>query len=731
MPVLLALLLSIGLAFGVDGAAAAARPAPAAPPVPSAVTLGQESVLIGPEEVDSMADYRISVDLANAEIDVEVVIDVTFNKPSEQVGNVIYDYYLTEWFTVLPSSAADVEAFDNSGALNFDLNDAETPGIKLATIDLRQNLFNGGSTEVTVSYSMPSDPPPVDLQETATVALEDQVVVNEAAAGWAFFSDPGLDSWDVEVVVPGGFAPSEALAQSGYWDQVTSASGPTLTAAGDEFFYQYLVVENDAAMLEEVIQVDGHPITIRYWPGASIWKTRVIDQITDQLPVLIDLIGQPWPDRDLIVQQSAETLGTSYGGWYTTDDHRITIGPSVNAELILHEFSHVWFNYRSLQDRWLIEGLANEFAVLSVDGPNGANEPDVSVSDPSAIALREWRLPTPFTDESGQSADVERWGYDGSWFVVRRTREVIGVEAVTEITRSILGGARSYPGPGAQSAERVNIDAVGAAGSPEAMEPGWQEFLDLAADHDPGNELAPVFADWVEGEWSERFEQRADARRRYGPISDRAGDWTMPETVRRPMRNWDFGVANEAMDETAAFLDAVDGHQETLSQVGLELPADTGRRLAEASTNADLVAYRGELGVATNRLVGFEKRADQLGLIERLGLLGSSFDSVRDQARGNFAAGELDLAAGSLADGNRLADQASSAGQRRLALAVVGVLFPFGLWWSRARRRRGGPRGEPGPAVPTSDDGFEVGTAHGASSEEITMSQRSRQSLQR
>ncbi|MDH3301913.1 MAG: hypothetical protein OES24_15550 [Acidimicrobiia bacterium] len=690
------MLTSLLLALSLSGSPVVATPL--ADPVP-----------VLDDDVEVVVDYDLSIDLVDAEIDVDMAVDITYTKPQEQDGNRILRYFMTEWHAFVPSSAEGITVSDPDGPLSYTTDSVEHPGLVLVKVDFRRNLSSGESLALAMSYSLPSEPPPVELGETVELILEDQVVVNDAAVAWAFYSDPRADLWTAEFTLPPGFV--EPLDDD-VWRRRDGTS--VLEASGDEFVYDFVVIENDRAMSETVVPFDGHEITVRYWPDDMAWRDRVSEQITVNLPALIELTGANWPDRPVVVQQSARTLGTSYGGWYTSSDNRITIGRSINPELVLHELSHVWFQYEHLADRWLIEGLADEFAALAGRGPTGGTEPQVSLDDDVAFPLGGWVDPPSIDDTTTARLEAERWAYQAAWHVTRTTRKTIGADAFTDVTRSVLGGTRSYPGPD------------GSVGADDAAPRTWREFLDLASDHATDEpELAELYAAWVEGWWSDRFEQRSVTRQRYEALRDRFDGVVLPAAVRRPMRDWDFETADEAIDATERFLDHMEPLRGELADRGLSLPYDFDARFARFATADEMTAYRTDVVTAGEDLIRLLDRLDSLDGWQRIGLIGTDVDVTRTSAIDAFTAGDFFQAARQVGDGGSQLDQARRQGVVRMIVAcsILPVVLG-GFLWLRRRRQADGDgferRSPTGPDIDLSDqDGYT------SSSEEITTSQRS------
>ena len=701
-------------------------PMPLLKVAPPAVTPAADPVPVLDEDADVIVDYDLAIDLADSEIDVDMNVDIAYTKPNEQDGNRITRFFMTEWHAFLPSSASDITVSDADGPLSFTIDPVEQPGVVLVKVDFRQDLSSGQSVALLLSYSLPSEPPPVALDDTVELILEDQVVVNAAAAAWAFYSDPRADTWTAEFTLPPGFV---APLDNEVWRQRDGTR--VLEAEGDEFVYDFVVVENDAAMSESVVAFDGHEITVRHWPGDDIWQEQVAEQIVDRLPGLIELVGRNWPDRPLVIQQSAKTLGTSYGGWYTSGDHRITIGRSISPELILHELSHVWFHYGNVADRWLVEGLADEFAALAAHGTSGGPRPEAAPNDEVAFDLADWTDPDEIGVATDSRPEAERWAYQASWHVTRATREMIGVDAFTAATRDILGGGRSYPGP----------DDDG----PRPIGPrDWREFLDLASDHaerdaDTDVELAELYANWVEGRWTGAFEQRMTARERYRRLEDRAEGRVLPAIVRDEMRAWNFPAANEAMDRTEPLLDLLATMAVRLSERDLEGPADLDDQLARFATVDDIDTYRSDYLAAGDALLGFVDRVDDLDRRQQIGLIGSDLEQTRMAAIDAFAAGEFTAVARLVDDGEAAVATARREGTVRIGAALAALVGGVAVtaWILRRRRGRNAPPADGSvdpPPAPTvieladGSDGSERAVSpdgYSSSSAEITTSQRS------
>ena len=85
--------------------------------------------------------------------------------------------------------------------------------------------------------------------------------------------------------------------------------------------------------------------------------------LSDSVPDLVGRIGLPWPvDGPLNVLEVHTPLLEGYAGFYDPKSDEITISENLDDLTIVHEASHAWFNSRLFTDRWINEGLAEEYA---------------------------------------------------------------------------------------------------------------------------------------------------------------------------------------------------------------------------------------------------------------------------------------------------------------------------------------------------------------------------------
>ena len=80
-------------------------------------------------------------------------------------------------------------------------------------------------------------------------------------------------------------------------------------------------------------------------------------------PSLRSLIGLPWPvEHDLDVRERFTPLLEGYAGVFLVDEQRIDVSEDLDPIVIVHEASHAWLNNDLFVERWIYEGLAQEYA---------------------------------------------------------------------------------------------------------------------------------------------------------------------------------------------------------------------------------------------------------------------------------------------------------------------------------------------------------------------------------
>jgi hypothetical protein len=144
------------------------------------------------------------------------------------------------------------------------------------------------------------------------------------------------------------------------------------------------------------------------------------------------------------------------------------------------------------------------------------------------------------------------------------------------------------------------------------------------------------------------------------------------------MDEWHFSEARAAMTLAGSFLADAQRLQSRTRAAGLSPPARLAQRYAQAGGGpASQEELRAE-GVVVDAYVHATRLASQpRSLTERLGLAGRDPDQLLASAGAQFAAGDLQSAAGNIAEAERRLASAGSLGITRLI--VVGLIGLSGL----------------------------------------------------
>jgi LPXTG-motif cell wall-anchored protein len=352
----------------------------------------------------------------------------------------------------------------------------------------------------------------------------------------------------------------------------------------------------------------------------------------------------------------------------------------------MHEASHAWFNPELFVDRWVFEGLAEEYSWrtqsnLGEEPPYGPEQP--SAGDPGKVALEYWGYPEAIRDQ--ETDDVERYGYGASFWVVHTIVEAAGLERMREVF---------------DAAERHAIAYVGAP-APETLtgDNDWRRLVDLAepiGEPDTPAVEAALKELVLQSGNAPIIDQRHDAREAYRELVAAGAGWLPPAVVRQPMSDWKFYDAGKAMDAANAVLARRDEVAAAAAALGLT-PDKTLRNAYESAS----VSFDAANQVATNQLdavtavSGAKAAMDApVDLVAQLGLLGSTAPAAAyDAAAAAFEQGDLPAATASAGTVATLLAGAVALGEERMMTAVaVGIallVLVAALVVLRRRRRRG------------------------------------------
>jgi hypothetical protein len=620
--------------------------------------------------------YR--VDAPRAAVHVTLDIRATNLKPSTATT-----YYYFDTITLgLPDDAKGVAASSSGGRLIVTTRARD--GYRQVVVHTPRLLYHQ-THSTRLRFDLPGGKPRSDSPLRIGRA-------HAAFTAWAY-GDPGLA--DVRIVLPSSFEaevrgwPAELANQPR-----STARGGLRTFAVDDLddpdhWYATIDASDDEALTDVALDLSGKTVTVHAWPEDKTWSDRVATVLRSGLPRLEAAIGLPWPvDGDLGVSEvSTEEIG-GYGGQYDPSSDEIQVSEDLDPHVIVHEAAHAWFNRSIFAQRWINEGLAEEYAaqVVALDEGNDP-EPPPRVVPISAghFDLNDWPPPSRIDDATRVT---ESFGYDASWFVIHAI--------VSEV-----GEARMRALFAAASARQLAYLGSTPAETAKTVTPDWRRFLDLVETVGGSSSASKLFTDFVvtDSEAAE-LSKRAAARARYQQLLVDGSDWLPGILVRKPMSDWDFDDASKAIDEAEAVLADRDTLRATVADLGLAFPANLEPVYETADSADDLGGLRARLAQWQSAADAIRSARDRLAarrpVVTSLGLLGTEPEAEYRAALAAFAAGDARAAVGGSAATLTLLSGAEDLGrQRALAGASVGllvglllaVLVPFLLYRRRSRRR--------------------------------------------
>ncbi|MGH9116819.1 MAG: hypothetical protein ACRD0A_02750 [Acidimicrobiales bacterium] len=616
---------------------------------------------------ESHTVYRLDP-VADA-VQVTVAVTVTHEVPDAPDGSF---YFFDELWLGVPAEAINLTATRGDGQpAPAALEPIDVPAWSQATIDLVPDLRFGQTRSLTVAFTLPGLPP----------RSEGLTRVNDAVATFAVVAhgDPGLAS--VDVILP-----------TSYRNDLVGAEMTSRTV-GEQIVYSATEIadpgawgvsvasRNEAALVDTRVDVAGRAFDVRAWPGDAAWSDFVARQLQVGLPVLEDLVGLPWPAPadGLDLTESVTPDAHGFDGWYDSSRNAIEIGDELDPHLVFHELSHLWFNGELFSQRWIVEGLAEEYGarVVAALGNPPPTPQAFGADHPGAVRLNAWGDTTVARDEL--TVQRELFAYNTSWSVIRSVSDEIGMDAMGAVVAAAADDRIAYQGDP----------------EPEAFDgpSDWTRFVDLLEEVGGSAQASSLFASTVlTPEQLPLLDARAAARTSYDQLEAAGGEWTPPLAVREAMATWDFERAAELTTAASAVLTVRDQIAATVRPLGLDAPDEleaayeSGQgRLSELDGTADRTLDAAQRLAAADAAVGNER-----GVLATIGLWWSDVDAAVDEAADAFVDGDADTTIERADDAERLvAGAARTGGMRAGALAAgAAVVVVATLGVRRSRRRR-------------------------------------------
>ncbi len=654
-----------------------------------------ESTSVGPASADAdlgrVSDVVYTVDATAAAVHVTSTYVLSELKPDEGTRY----FYFRSFNVVTEGAVTNLTVTESGKPLAF----AATGTGKFQRLDitLARSLRYAKPQTVVISY---------DLAARAPRTADDTSRVNAAYASFPVFSfgSPGASS--VSVVVPGTFTLDIRGAQ---FRQSTDGANQVAVAAAiadTDDFYALVSARNDANLTTADLTVGSNHFQIRSWPGDGDWSTFVQQHVSSGVPQLEQLVGQTWPepDRTVDVHEAYTPYVYGYGGGFGARNDTIEIGENLDEHVVYHELSHAWFNDSLFAERWINEGMAQEYAsrtVAALGGTLAAPNP-IDLTAAGAISLERWSTPA-----SDHADAAEAFGYNASWKVIRSITDEIGLAKM----RLVIAAAAQHTPVYSEG----QADATATSASTD-----WKRFLDLVDVIGGATTADAQFSDYVADADQQRLlTARAAARTAYAAlITDEAAPtptaqrWTTPPIVQTSMESWSFDDAISTIAQSNSVLGLVaeianipiegdspdfssirqaygsassrsqlaavvtaaqhqlDGRAATAAAIAAKVAAD--KVAAAAKLAADTTAAKSALAAA------LDKRRHADGLFTRVGMWGADVDVHIEAAQRAMDAGQFEVVTAEATAASERVSDAEGIGQRRAGLAGGGFVASIG-----------------------------------------------------
>ncbi len=664
-------LASAGLLGIVASMAVAVAPPAAAPILPALRAFEAAPVQAANDDIDIGTTTRYVVVPDKALIRVTVDIAAVNQHPTQTSGGVITRFFYDGVNLGVQPEAKHLRATQDGSSLQ--VTSARKKGYRLVTVPFLSNLYFGQTAAVRLTFDLPAGAPrsASDIRVGAAFA---------SFLAWAYG-----DHGSVRIDVPAGFVVTvsgAALATGTRPDGRQILTASTNDAAS---WYAWVNARNDDGLTRDRLNLTGgEQIIVRGWPEDRSWRKRVTSVLTEGVPGLVGLIGLPWPvDGPLNVLEIHTPLLEGYAGFYDVAHDEITISEDLDDLTIVHEASHAWFNNKLFTERWITEGLADEYAsrVLAATGETKPAPGKVKPTAKVAFPLSQWPPPAPIADS--QSDAREQYGYDAAWTVIRAVVKSAGPAGMRRVFRAAADGTTAYVGAGAPEQTRLPND--------------WRRFLDLTEELGGATGVADLMATWVlPAESQADLAARADARDGYHALVSAGGDWAAPRVVRMDLDRWAFDAAEPLMTEARSILTQRDATASLAASLGLTVPGQLERAYESASDASALeaasaLAMSTESSLEAVQVAARDAAAPRDWLVS-LGLSGKDTDAELVRARNAWQSGDLHTATDQATLVSGTIAVAAEAGRGRAivigsGVAIVLLLIALMALAYRQRRR--------------------------------------------
>lgn len=558
-----------------------------------AATTGVAAAQQADDGLDIVSDTLYKPMTGDAVVDVVSTIVVTNERANTYSGNYYTQYYYDGFSLALPVEARGIVATVNGTPATVNVSPAEDFPTEAVLVDILfpRSIFYGQQARIELEYRLFGG----GARDSALVRANDAYL---AFPVW-LCCDDGQAS--VRVEIPAEFD----VDVEGSNDDLVRSSEPGIdvfvaenVAEVDEFFAVFFA-RNDAGLDHTQVMIDGREVTISSWPDDPEWRDFVAEHVETGIPAIEELTGLEWPRDELELVETVTPYLYGYAGWYNTESDVIEVGDQLEAQVILHELSHAWFNDDLFTERWITEGLAEIYsnAVLETSGEDVDDPRTPRLSAAAAEPLNSWGVPL-FADPAEAEA-TEAYGYNASWFVLDALADEIGLDAMREVLVAVDSDQLSY---------------LPTTGGDEALHDGpddWRRLLDLVEERGGSTEAEDLLRTYVlRSTQMDLLNERTAARDTYQALIDQGGAWEAPVGFRIELTAWRFADIDTFAAEAAEVLGLRDQIDAEAERLGLTPPTDVR------------VAYEGaveEQDLASVKTMA-QAQLDAMALVEAAGL---------------------------------------------------------------------------------------------------------------
>ena len=632
--------------------------------------------------------YR--VDPAGAVVHVTLDVRATNLKPSTATT---FFYFDTLSFGIQPE-ARSISATQNGRTLSLTARTRD--GYRQVVVKTPRLLFRQ-PTLTRIAFDLPSGEPRSD--STIRVGR-----AHTRFPVWAW-GDTGLA--DVRVILPRAFAAEVQSFPLDTGQPLHSSPGsgqPTYVADDIEDpnrWHATVDAANRNGLTDVRLDLPDKAIAIHAWPEDTEWLDRVTDVLETGLPDLETAIGLPWPVTDeLSVSEVSTAAIEGYAGLYDSADDEIRISEELDEQVIVHEAAHAWFDGGLFAQRWISEGLADEYAARVVAANAGTvrlEPPPIRPLSAGAFRLNAWPPPSRIDTDTRVT---ESFGYDASWTVIAAIVAEVGEAGMRDVFEAAAARRLAYAGEGPAETTTATTD--------------WRRFLDLVEELGGATTATGLFEGWiVTDDEATELTERTAARAEYAALLEDGGTWRPGILVRKPMSAWQFDTAHAAMALARTVLADRTALEAATDELRLPFPTTLEGAYEGADSADDLELLDARLDAWLTAAAKVRTARDALVVarapLVELGLIGTEPDTAYRAALAAFAAGDDAAAVGGSSATLAVLAGAEEIGRGRALAAgtgaiVVVVLLVLAVAFlvSRSRRRRSA---SPAAASPTDGSG--------------------------